>query len=67
MVAALSSLADQSAVLAAFVLAGRSAAIADFENWVGDQNLEAAVFEMCSAVAFAAVVPIAKRIVGSLQ
>ena len=57
-------------MLAAFVAAGQSAAVADFESFVGDQIPEAAAFELCFAAAMAslkAAVPAAKKTVGSLQ
>lgn len=69
-VAALLNLADRSEVLGAFVVAGQSAAVADFESLVGDRILEAAAFESCSAAATVnplVAVQAAKRIVGWLQ
>ncbi len=40
-------------MLAAFVVAGQSAAVADFESFVGDQILELAAFELDFAAAIA--------------
>ena len=69
-VVALLNLADRSEVLAAFVVAGQSAVVADFESFVGDRILEAAAFDLCSAAATVnplVAVQAAKKIVGSLQ
>lgn len=49
--AALLTLAACSEVLAASVVAAQSAAVADFESFVGDQTPEAAAWELCSAAA----------------
>lgn len=57
-------------MLAASVLLERSAAVADFESFVGVQIPEAAAFELVSAAATVdpwVAGPAVKRTVGSLQ